>query len=131
MSANWIMMLSIAFAFMLASGLLWMGARMNAQIKRYRDAPTPKAAFSVLVDLQNADQMTISGLEIRVNRMETELVDLHALFRKHQSRDAAQQRRDNELDLKDIEKYIEKVVSEPETDQTSEPTQPDDLEEWR
>jgi len=131
MTTTWTVTLAIAFVFMLGSGLVWLVSRMNAQIRRYADAPTPKEAFMVLKDLQMGDAMTISGLQIKVTRLETEMQDLHALFRKHQSRDAAQTRRDNQIDVAQFDQYVADAVKENEAPKQEAPSQPENLEDWR
>lgn len=131
MTTTWIITLALAFVFMLGSGLVWLVSRMNAQIRRYADAPTPKEAFNVLKDLQMGDQLTISGLQIKVTRLETEMEDLHALFRKHQARDAAQSRRNSEFDVAKFDEYVAGLAETNEEQEPKAPAAPESLEEWR
>lgn len=131
MTTTWTLTLVLAFVFMLGSGLVWLVSRMNAQIRRYADGPTPKAAFETLKDLQMADTLTISGLQIKVTRLETEMEDLHALFRKHQSRDAAQSRRNNEVDVAKFDEYVAGLAETKEDPEEPTQTEPESLEDWR
>ena len=77
------------------------------------------------------DALTISGLQIKVTRLETEMEDLHALFRKHQSRDAAQSRRDNEVDVAKFDEYVAGLATANEEPETPAQTEPESLEDWR
>ena len=76
-----------------------LAMRMNSQIKRFQESPTPAEAFRTLSDLQQADSLTLLSLQNRVSSMETAVDDLYRLSRKEQARDAAQIKRDNDVTL--------------------------------
>lgn len=102
MTLTWSILLLLSFAFMMGSALVVLSMRVNAQIKRFQDSPTPAESFRVLADLQQADDLLLHSLTARVSALETANSDLYRLSRKEQARDAAQKRRDNDVTLSEL-----------------------------
>ena len=99
MTTSLVILLALAFVFMTGSGLVVLVQRMNTQIKRYRESPTPAESFRTLADLQQSDDLLLHSLSNRVSALETASADLYRLSRKEQARDAAQTRHNNDATL--------------------------------
>lgn len=91
--------LLILFNAAMIGAWLWLLARVNAQIRRYRDDPTPRKRFDQLredVDAQD-DRIKRNRRDTQDNSLKIE--DAFERIRSLQNKYAAQKRNDDKVDL--------------------------------
>lgn len=111
----------LAWFFLTASVLGWLMTRANAQIKRFKDEPTPEARVKKINSevLGILDTLVDHNRRITANVMTCE--DLLSRIISLGNRMAAQKRRDAQVDLDKFADYIQQL----ETDGQDESEKPE------
>ncbi len=113
------MITSLVVAIVLAAWLLmlvagaWILTRMNLQVRRLKESPTPKESLSVLVDLQAADNISIEANKRRIFAVEGMYEDLVTRVKSIQARANQAERQDAKVDLKSLADYIQAAEADP------------------
>lgn len=91
---------------MVAAGA-WILARMNSQVRRLKESPTPKEALHVMSDLLDAQDLQISGVIRKANRNEGALEDLLLRVKSIQARVNSESRKNDQVDVTALADYIQ------------------------
>lgn len=102
--------LLIITGFALYFGLLgtgaWVVIRLNLQVRRLRDSPTPKESLHVLADLLEAQDLQISSCIRSATRNEGAIDDLLVRVKSIQARTNATERKNEQFDTVALADYI-------------------------
>lgn len=96
----------IAYFSMMAAGV-WMLIRMNLQLKRLQDSPTPRAAFDVLKDMQEAQDLRVLGLTRTTESIEAAHEELLRQIRSITNRMNSDSRKNDKLDTVALADYLQ------------------------
>lgn len=97
--------LSLYFSMLVVGG--WILTRMNLQVKRLQDSPTPRAAFEVLKDMQEAQDLRVLGLMRTAESIEAAHDDLLRQIRSIVARLNQESRKNNQLDTVALADYLQ------------------------
>jgi len=99
-------LLLLAWVFLTVSVLSWLMMRANAQIRRFRDEPTPRTAYKRMQeDLEELDIRVLANKR-KIDSVELSIQDTMARLVSLQNRISAQKRRDETFDPTQLADYI-------------------------
>lgn len=105
------MTLWVLIAFMLWISMIGVGAwiltRMNTQVRRMAESPTPRQAFDVLKDMQEAHDLKLFAVERKAENNSLAIEDLALRHRGLQNRMNVEERKNDKLDTVAMADYIQ------------------------
>jgi len=104
--------LAVWIAFMAVGA--WILTRMNRQVRRLKDAPTPRESYNVLADQHEATDLRVLGVQRQCTANEQGIEDLLVRIRSIQARTNQSARKADEIDLTKLADYIQTTNEEPE-----------------
>lgn len=104
--------LAVWIAFMAVGA--WILNRMNLQVRRLKEAPTPRESYNVLADQHEATDLRVLGVQRQCTANEQSIEDLLVRIRSIQARTNQSARRADEIDLTKLADYIQTAKEEPE-----------------
>ena len=85
----------------------WILTRMNLQLKRLQDSPTPKESLHVLSDLLEAQDLQITACIRKAGRNEGAIDDLLVRVKSIQARTNQEARKNDQVDVTALADYIQ------------------------
>lgn len=117
-------LLLLAWFFLTSSVLGWLMTRANAQIRRYRDEPTPRTASKRMQEEIDEMDVRIRTNKRRLDSLNLAQEELGAKIVSLRNQMAAQNRRDRQLDPTDLADYIQAVQGSDESQAAPSAPQP-------
>lgn len=107
MEITLLILMGIAFYILFLVVGAWMLVRLNLQIKRLRDSPTPKASFDVLKDMQEASDLRVLGLVRTTDSIQMAHEDINRQIRSVVARLNQDSRKNDQLDTVALADYLQ------------------------
>jgi len=111
MELIYVLLLTAVWFLMFSIGVWWL-TRLNAQLKRLKNEPTPKKAFGILVDDVEAQDLLVRTVKRDLDGLRDEFAGVHDRIRSIQNKAAAQTRRDAGVDLEKLADYVQAATTE-------------------
>ncbi len=85
----------------------WILTRMNLQVRRMKESPTPKESLVVLIDLVEASDLKLNKVQRDLMSNEAALEDLNVRLKSVVNRTNAEARKNDKLDTVALADYLQ------------------------
>jgi len=102
-------LLLLTWFFLTGSVLAWLMTRANAQIRRYRDEPTPRTAAKRMQEEIDELDVRVRTNKRRLDSLNLAQEELAAKLISVRNQIAAQKRRDTQVDPTELADYIQAI----------------------